>query len=1177
MAWTTEQKKAIDARNSNLLVSAAAGSGKTAVLVERIINRVLDKDNPVDIDSIMVVTFTKAAAGEMKTRLLNAFEKALKDMPGNRHLIKQLALVENAQISTIDSFCFDVVKNYYNTIELDPNIRIADEGELSLIMEDIFGELIEEYFQKGDKEFIDFVEAFAPGKTVSGLSELVMGLYRFAQSNPWPAEWLKDCIKQYEVTTKEEFENLPMVKYIAEHLRVICREYADDCRYAISCCSETDGPSEYIPVIEADIALWENASKGKNYFDILLALENDFGRLPNAKNCDGDIKKEVQDIRNKYKDNKKKLLKDFSSDVNEQLEEMKLLEPFVKVLVELTMEFSDRYLAYKQGKNIADFSDVEHYALDILLKKEDNKIIFTEVADELAMGYTELYIDEYQDSNLVQEYLLNAVSKERFGEPNIFMVGDVKQSIYKFRMARPELFMEKYNSYTNYSEDSVEKYHKIQLQKNFRSRENVLESINDVFKKAMHESLGGIEYTDEVRLNYGGNATDEIDDVTELILIEGSELKDIDIDKTTAAAHVAAKRIKEMMSENVNLEYKDFAILLRSDKTAGPVYSSVLSEHGIPCVYNSATGYFSSYEVVNVMDLLNVIDNPRQEISLAGVMRSYFAYFTVEEMAQIKGRKRNTELYDCVVQYAVKDNELGQKCQDLLDFIAKYKAKVGIYSIRDILSDIIYNTGYYDYISAIPGGELKKVNLDMLVHKASQYEKTSYLGLFNFLRYIEKLQKYDVDYGEGGVNESEANQVRIMSIHKSKGLEFPIVIVGEFGKKYNLRDTSSEIIYDNIFGIGMDYVDLQHRTKVKTGYKGMVGKKLSIDSIGEELRILYVAMTRAVNKLIMIGKEKVADSIPKWERISHEERLDVNYLMDNTRYSAVVAPCAINNGRFKCKFMSGGDIENIMSEVFVDNSTEISDKIMEISDVDIDEKELLDIKDILEYEYPHKNILNLKSKYSVSDLKHQAMEDSELLEEQFKFSKPRKTVPAFLEEEETEAGGILRGNAYHKVFEILDYCIKATVEDVKNFLNCSVEAGRLTEEYKELVMPYKIVGFLNSAIGREMQEAYYSGDLYREQPFIMEVGANEVDDDYPENERVLIQGIVDAFYIKDDKVYIVDYKTDTVPLDNGETILIERYKRQLKLYAYALEKILDKKIGKTSLYSVALGKEIEII
>ena len=1177
MAWTYEQQMAIDARNSNLLVSAAAGSGKTAVLVERIINRVLDKDNPVDIDSIMVVTFTKAAAGEMKTRLLNAFEKVLKDMPGNRHLIRQLALVDNAQISTIDSFCYDVVKNYYNTIELDPNIRIADDGELSLIKEDVFGEILEEYFQKNDKEFIDFVEAYAPGKTVSGLSEIVMGLYRFAQSNPWPMEWLEDCIKQYEVTTKEEFENLPMVKFIADHLRIICREYIEECKYIISCCNETSGPAEYIPTIEADIALWETASKGKNYFEILLALENEFGRLPNSKKCDADIKKEVQDIRNRYKDSKKKLLKDFSSDVNEQLEEMKLLAPFVKVLVELTMDFSNRYLAYKQSKNIADFSDVEHYALDILLKKEGDKITFTEVADELAMGYTELYIDEYQDSNLVQEYLLTAVSKERFGEPNIFMVGDVKQSIYKFRMARPELFMDKYNSYSDYSENSHEKYHKIQLQKNFRSRENVLESINDVFKKAMHESLGGIEYTDEVRLNYGGDSTEEINDKTELILIEEDELSYIDVDKTTAAAHIAAKRIKELMAEDVKLEYKDFAILLRSDKTAGPVYSSVLAEHGIPCVYNSATGYFSNYEVVNVLDLLNVIDNPRQEIPLAGVMRSYFSYFTVEEMAQIKGRGRKTELYDCVVQYAKKDTELGKKCQELLDFIAKYKEKVGIYSIRDILSDIIYNTGYYDYICAIPGGELKKANLDMLVHKATQYEKTSYLGLFNFLRYIEKLQKYDVDYGEGGVTESEANQVRIMSIHKSKGLEFPIVIVGEFGKKYNLRDTSTGIIYDNTYGIGMDYVDLKYRVKAKTGYKVMVGKKLSIDAIGEELRILYVAMTRAVNKLIMIGKEKVEDSIPKWERISHEEILNVNYLMENTRYSAVVAPCAINNSRFNCQFVSGNDIEKIMSEVFVDSSTEITDRILEISDIDINEKDLADIKEILEYEYPHTKILNLKSKYSVSDLKHQAMEDSELLEEQFKFSKPRKTVPAFLEEEETEMGGILRGNAYHKVFEILDYGVNATVEDVNAFLEASVEAGRLTEEYKELVKPDKIVRFINSSIGREMKDAFMADILYREQPFIMEVGANEVDDDYPEDERVLIQGIVDAFYIKDDKVYIVDYKTDSVPMDTGETILIERYKRQLKLYAYALEKILNKKVEKTSLYSVALGKEVEIV
>ncbi len=1176
MAWTTDQLNAIKARDCNLLVSAAAGSGKTAVLVERIIQRVLDKDNPVDIDSIMVVTFTKAAAGEMKGRLLVAFEKALKSEPGNRHLIRQLALVENAKITTIDSFCYDVVKNYYNTIDLDPNIRIADAGELSLVKEEVLDNLLEECFKSGDKDFIGFVEAFAPGKSISRISELVNGLYNFSQSNPWPMEWLMDCKKQYDVRTIEEFENLPVVQYITEHIRVIAKEHIKDCEYIIQCCNETDGPVEYIPVIARDKAVWDRAAEEDNYFKILAVLEQKFDNLPRSTSSNPEIREYVKEIREKYKNTKKKLLKEFSSNATKQLEEMAHLEPFVRVLVYLTMEFSRRYQLCKQEKNIADFSDIEHYALDILLHKENDKIIHTYVADELAENFTEIYIDEYQDSNFVQEYLLNAVSRERFGTPNIFMVGDVKQSIYKFRMARPEIFMEKYDRYTNYGK-SAGKYQKIELHMNFRSRQNVLESINDVFHKAMQESLGGIEYTDEVRLNAGQEFAGGFDDVTELILMDEKEIKAQEIDDKEAAAHIAAGRIKEIMKNNPELNYRDFAILLRSDKSSGPIYANILSSHGIPCAYNSTTGYFSSYEVVNVLDLLNVIDNPRQEIPLAGVMRSYFAHFTIEEMAVIKGPRRRTELYDCVVKASGEESALGSKCRDFLTMLNNYRQQVGIFSTREMVSDIIYNTGYYDYISAIPGGQLKKTNLDMLAEMAAQYENTSYHGLFNFLRYIEKLQKYDVDYGEGGAGEGEVNQVKIMSIHKSKGLEFPVVIVGDFGKKYNLRDTTSGIIYDNSYGIGMDYVDLGYRTKTKTGYKGMIAKKLTIDSIGEELRILYVAMTRAVNKLILIGKDNIETSYSKWERMSHSSKLDINYLMDNTKYSAVVAPCAINNSRYRCDFISASRVMEVMSQAFGEHNEIVTDNLTEINKLEVNGKIYELLQKILEYQYPHCNVLSVKSKYSVSDLKHQAMEETEILEERFKMSEPEKTIPKFLGDEAPGVGGVLRGNAYHKVFEILDYKIEPSKAGVNRFLDDMVDCGRLTEEYRSLINPDKFVQFMESPLGRDMKEAYLSDKLFREQPFIMEVGANEVDASYPAEEKVLVQGIVDAFYITDNKVSIVDYKTDAVPMENGEEILIERYRKQLLLYKDALTKITQLEVNKISIYSVSLNKEVEII
>ena len=1173
MAWTDDQLNAINARNSNLLVSAAAGSGKTAVLVERIINRVLDNNNPIDIDSIMVVTFTKLAAAEMKNRIAEGFENRLKEEPGNRQLIRQISLVENARISTIDSFCNDVVKNYYNTIDLDPNIRVADESELKLIKEDVMAELLEDNFKRQDEGFLNFMEAFAPGKNIDRFTEIIDDLFRFSQSNPWPEEWLLDCYRQYEVKTQEEFENLPIVQYIVNHIKEVCKESMDFCTYLIELCEEPDGPIEYIPAINSDYEMWKSATEKDKYFEIMKALKVGFVDLKSSKSAN---RTEVQNIRKGYKAFHTKITKNFTDDVDKFLKEMHLVAPYVKTLVDLTIEFSKKYLAAKQKKNIADFSDMAHYALDILVRKENGKPVQTDVAIELSECYEEIYIDEYQDSNLVQEYLLTAVSKERFGTPNIFMVGDVKQSIYKFRMARPEIFMEKYNSYTGYQKDSADKYLKIELHQNFRSREKVLESINDVFEKAMRSGVGGIDYTDEVRLNAGREFAENMDDRTELIFAHPDIKTELEMNDVEVAAHLAANRIKELKANDSGIENKDIVILLRSDSVAGNVYSDILAGYGIPCSVESSEGYFSSAEVIKVLDFLNVLDNPRQEIPLAGLMRSYFAYFSIEELAIIKGKKRKTELYDCVVNYANNENPLGDKCRALINLINSYRAKVGIYSIYEVVSDIIYNTGYYDYISATPGGEYKKINLDVLADRAAQYEKTSYLGLFNFLRYIEKVKKYNVDKNDS-VKEDDSDKVKIMSIHKSKGLEFPVVIVGNIGKKYNLSDASASIIYDNTYGIGMDYVDLKSRIRVSTGYKGLLAHKIKIDSIGEELRILYVAMTRAVNKLIMIGEEKEETISKSWESAIINNKLGISYILEKTNYAQIIGPCAIDNNRFNITFTGPYRLNEMIENGFAESVKKVSDNFTEISEMETDNSMYERFKDILEYQYPYDKILSLKSKYSVSDLKHKSMEESELLEEQFKLNEPRKILPDFICKDNEVNGGILRGNAYHKVLEILDYSIEATINGVKEFLDTEVESGRLTEDYRKLIDPLKIVKFLESPLGGNMKNAFYNDKLYREQPFIMEVGSNEVDAEYPEEEKVLIQGIVDAFYFKDDGVYVVDYKTDAVPQENGEEILIERYKKQLQLYEYALNKVLPIPVKGISLYSIALNKEVNIL
>lgn len=1174
MAWTKDQQNAIDARNCNLLVSAAAGSGKTAVLIERIIKRVTDEKNPIDIDSIVVVTFTRAAAQEMKTRLGKAFENALSKNPGNRHLIKQISLVDNARITTIDSFCTYILRNYYNSINLEPDFRVAEEGELNLIKEDVLSEILEEKFTNCEKEFLDFIEAFAPGKSMDKISELVFNLHRYAQSNPWPLEWLWECEKLYQVETVTEYENLDVVKGIVDYIHGVCAECVNECDYMLELCNEMSGPVEYVPTIESDKNMWMKCGECNTLNEISKILSISFAKFAQSRKSDKELREKVQGIRNNMKKRREKLVDKFCMDTDEQLKQLKNSSKYAGVYLDLVKEFTTRYQEYKQNKNIVDFSDVEHYALNILIQRDNGECHYTDVADELAASFNEIYIDEYQDSNLVQEYILNAVSKERFGVPNTFMVGDVKQSIYKFRMARPQLFMSKYDTYVNYS-DGKDKYYKIELHKNFRSRENVLESINDVFKKIMHKNMGGIEYTDEVRLNCGMEFDEERDSITELIITDETDLKKYDIDKQEACAHIAAERIKQIMSENPKLKYRDFVILLRSDKVGGPIYSSVLASHDIPSIYASTTGYFTAYEVMNVLDFLRVIDNPRQEIHLAGLMRSYFAYFEAKELATIKGRRRKTEFYDCVCEYSHKNNELGTKCARFVEMIDKYRKISQIYTISEIISKIVYDSGYYDYVGAMIGGKTKKANLDMLVQKASDFENTSYSGLFNFLRYIEKLQKYDVDYGEGQTDSDEDDLVRIMSIHKSKGLEFPVVIIGDFGKKYNLSDSKDSIVYDSDFGIGMDYVDLEHRTKESVVYKNMIAHKIIADSIGEELRILYVAMTRAVDKLIMIGSTGVEKSQEKWENASEADTIDMTYLVENTNYLNIVAPCALSNNRYDIVYKTADEVNNIMLDATEEFYRDISNNLDNIDKNEMDAVVYQQIKDMLEYTYPYCNILSLKSKYSVSDLKHAAMEESELPEARIELPEREKMIPSFIQDKE-KVSGVFRGNAYHKVFELLDYDRVGDSDEIKEQLEELVELQKLPKEYYELIDCNKFVKFMKTKLGKNMQKAFTKRLLYREQPFIMEVGANEVGQDFPSDEKVLIQGIIDAFYIENDEVFIVDYKTDRVPKENGEQVLIERYKKQLELYCGAIKQITGMNVRDCYIYSVALNKAISI-
>ena len=1180
MAWTKQQQQAIDARNCNLLVSAAAGSGKTTVLVERIMQKLLDPEHPMDVDSLVIVTFTRAAASEMKEKLVSRLLKETAEHPSDTRLLKQVALVDHAMISTIDSFCAYVVHNYYNTLDLDPSLRPGEKAELDLLAQETFEALQEKYFAEKDPEFRDFANAFAPGKELDELFTYVLSLYRYAQSMPWPEEWLQSCAGLYEISSVEELVQSPLVQDTLSYIHRCCRDALAQNGRILELLDQNPALEKYRGSQSSDRRLLQAMAESESLEQMHQVMQAGFATLETIR---GDIenKELVKQLRDEIKDRLRNIDKKYLSEsYEEMLESIRRVRPHARMLVRLTQDFSRAYAEAKAERGISEFSDVAHWALQLLLQKDETgKIVRTGIAKELAERYSEIYIDEYQDSNYVQEAVLTAISRIEDGTPNIFMVGDVKQSIYRFRLARPELFNDKYIHYQTFTEDSAANgFYKIELGHNFRSCENVLHSINDIFYRVMQPEVGGIAYTDECRLNYGGVAQSAVaEDATEVLMVhEAPSDAEKHLSGTELCAHTAAKRIRELKEENPTLGWKDFVILLRSVSSHGPVYVDCLREHEIPAVCESSTGYFDTPELKDVTNYLRIIDNPRQDIPLAGVLRSFYAYFTAEELASVKSDRRRLSLYDCIRERAAEADELGGKCTAFLGQLEDYRQLNRIHPIRELLNALIYSSGYYDYVGLMPGGSIRKANLRLLVEKAEEFEKTSYSGLFYFLKYIEKLKTYDLDSEESEATQETEDAVRIMTIHKSKGLEFPVVLLGNADSAYNSKDTGKAIYQDDHYGVILNEVDTKRHVRRTPVVKNMLARHMNSQMVGEELRVLYVALTRAKSKLVVIGT--VGDKNPGQYEWEGSRKPNADYMLEKRNYLALIAPTAYameNKGRFEVEELGYEKIlEYAAQSVATTRTLLFEDYVSRMKEAgkacDTDR-----IARIMEYRYPHEKVYLLKSKYSVSELKHAAME---LLEEEGAAVVPpqeEKPIPYFMGYEDKSTNpGTVYGNAYHKFFELLDYECCTDAAACRDYAATLVEKGKLSAGYAQLLDPHKFETFLQSELGQAMKRAFLRKELFREQPFIMEVSGNEVAEGAPEEEKVLVQGIIDAFfYGEDGKVYLVDYKTDHV---ENENTLIDRYKKQLVLYEEALSLVTGRTIGGSYLYSVCLGCAIRL-
>lgn len=1081
--WTEEQKAVIAHREGNLLVSAAAGSGKTAVLVEHVLSLILEEN--ASLSSLVLMTFTEAAAEEMKERIKKRLEEHLQKGYDKR-ILREIALLPTANISTIHAFCKRLIEENYAGLSVDAHFRIGDTGEMSLLQSDILEELLEEEYEKKEESFLAFVDQFSMGKKDKGIEELILKLYNLASAMPFPKAYLEGLLKEDAFSRRGKWEK-DLYEDMKSRLENLSLLYED----ALDLCREPNGPIEYEErILEARDQCLALAN-AENLEDLVRGLESlSFGRLKSTKSEGKELVKSLRERGKKtlkaWQENYRLLPKELEEEVEEKGQK-RILE-----LVRLCLLFLERYQKEKEERAVLDFSDLEHFALKLLYQDGEDESIeeeaeikaeteinheieagkygtkeiemgkekevrYSALADELAKSYREILVDEYQDSNLVQEYIVRALSQERFGKPNVFQVGDVKQSIYRFRMARPELFLEKYHD---------ESYPKIFLRKNFRSDEGVLSAVNTLFFKIMKKDFGGIEYDLENSLFLGKIRTEEAKqeedsitgkqrrDQTELLLLElektgptgeeGEDSKEDDskggdgnsasnsssgksLSKLELECKMIAAKVRELLEKGY--AYKDMVILLRSPHSVSREMVDIFGKEGIPAYAELKTGYYSAVEVETVLSFLAIIDNPRQDIPMAAVLRSPLFSFTDEELGQIvlvKGslyekpydkRKENAVNLSLQAEKALPP-ALEEKWQNFQNKLERYRRLSRSLRLHSLLTLIYEETDYYNYVRALPLGEKRQANLDQLLEDAKQFEKGSYSGLFHFIRYIEKVKKQEQDQGEATVFSEKDDLLRIMSIHHSKGLQFKVVFLSQLHKTFNKMDSKAKMLMDSELGLAADYLDLETRIKYPSLHKIAIKEKGERESLGEELRVLYVAMTRAEEKLILTGVCKNEEDLIK--KFPVQERLSLEDIRGATSYLAWILMAysrsffeSSKTGEIALSFVSKEDLEENEGKA-MGEAISIEKKLYEFLGK---EREKTEAEKLMEehfsYVYPFEKSTHRSPKYSVSLLKMKAMEEhGERLGEQLgsEIGQEGRAVAPEWDEEKVESAGELDKN-----------------------------------------------------------------------------------------------------------------------------------------------------------------------
>ena len=1209
--WTNEQLQAIQEKNSNILVAAAAGSGKTAVLVERIIHKIIDEQ--MDIDKILVVTFTNAAASEMRERILEAIYKKLEENPENVHLQRQIILLNKASICTIHSFCLDVIHNHFYEIDLPSNFKIADTAEIDLLKQEVLDDLFEQKYTENDKNFIELLENYTNYRGDEALQELVLKIYKFIQSSPFPIKWLQEKLELLKIEDKDISQTI--------WGKLIIQTVDDDIQESIMQLEVTKSKMALYPemtkfyqTISEDIINLQDLQKYNYWDELYIKLLNfNFSKWPVDKKVINDLKEDSKEIRDKVKKHiKEKTAKLLSCSQEQAVKDLKIITPILEKLSNLVTEFTKNFAEKKKEKNCIDFNDIEHFALKILLDENNNP---TEVAKKYKEKFEEIAIDEYQDSNLVQEAILTSISKGN----NIFMVGDVKQSIYKFRQARPELFLQKYDEYKNKEEKAQEDNLKIQLFRNFRSRQNILNITNLVFESIMSKELGDINYNENEYLNYGANypEPEEIKNyagIAELDIIDLKEDESITafegeedeeeqerVEDDVLEAKFVANKIQELLNSNYmvfdkkqgyrKIRPKDIVILLRATSNLSPIYEKELSDLELPVFSDTSGTYLDTVEIQTILSVLKIIDNPLQDIPLVVVLRSSICNFTDNDLITIRLTDRNCNFYEALIKTRlICDGDLKNKIESFLEKLEKWKSISQYMPLDEFIWQIYLDTGYYQYVGLLPNGAMRQANLKTLFEKAKQYEKASFKGLFNFIQFIDKLKKQNGDLASAKLIGENEDVIRIMSIHKSKGLEFPVVFLCNSHKKFNMQDLNDNILLHQDIGFGPTIMDTTRKIKYSSIAKDAIKLKMKQETLSEEQRILYVALTRAKEKLYITGRSKdftkyVQDKNKVLEMYESENiKLDAKLMKKANSYlDWIMYVYLFNQGRtitlkgesyklsdiITLNVSNKKDLLKALAKEEVVEQIDLKEKIEQILKNKSDEENKKSdqaLKELLEWKYDYIVDTTLPTKSSVTKIKQEKIKLEEMLKgiESEEVEYKKSYTPKFMQEDK-KISSAEKGTLVHLCIQRLDEKKDYELKDIQNMILNLVEKEIITQNEADAIDVNLIYQYTKSQLFEELRQAK---EVHKEQPFYINIPAKDVVSEAENSKKnILVQGIIDLYYIdKNDKLVLIDFKTDYISNEpNAKEKILEKYKVQLEIYKTALEQALNRKTSKTAL------------